>query len=103
FRPFHPLGLAGPPVHRTEQQHQRATSGNRARLFMTPPSFQLTVVARGTEFDPSACTNVIRNVDPRPSTLFRSIRPPCASTAQRAMASPRPAPPRSRDRALSIR
>ena len=63
----------------------------------------LTVAARGTEFDPSACSNVIRNVDPRPSILCSSIRPPCASTAQRAIDSPRPAPPRSRDRALSIR
>ena len=45
----------------------------------------------------------VANMVPCPSWLWSSIRPPFASTAQRAMARPSPTPPVSRDRASSMR
>ena len=45
----------------------------------------------------------MRQVLPWPSSLSSSMRPPWTSTAQRAMQSPRPAPPRSRAPSRSVR
>src|SRR3569833_1481140 len=63
---------------------------------------------------PSACASSIssathslwsriRNVVPRPSSLFTSIRPPCASTMPFAIGSPRPTPSRRRRSACQNR
>src|SRR5262249_26352587 len=45
----------------------------------------------------------IRNVLPFPRSLSNSMRPSCASTTQRASGSPSLEPPKSLERALSIR
>ncbi len=47
--------------------------------------------------------NAMRKTLPWPGALLTSMRPPWASTAQRAIANPRPKPPASRLRAGSIR
>jgi len=42
-------------------------------------------------------------VEPRPSSLWHSMVPPCAATRLCEIARPRPVPPTSRERALSTR
>src|ERR671911_1188512 len=54
-------------------------------------------------FASAATGNWNVNVLPFPGSLSAQIRPPCASTTERAMARPIPVPPSSRERALSTR
>ena len=61
------------------------------------------IVAPAAPLPFSTTGSTMRKVLPFPTSLSTSMRPPCASTAQRASESPRPAPPRSRERALSTR
>ena len=50
-----------------------------------------------------SCGNTMRKILPFPSSLSTSMRPPFASTAQRAIERPSPSPPVSLDRPLSTR
>src|SRR5215472_7743970 len=54
---------------------------------------------REQDYGFSAVGSEMRNCEPQQATLWASMAPPCMSTIQRAIASPRPEPPGSPGRA----
>src|SRR6266542_5667368 len=68
-------------------------------------SFEGTALERSPTGSPEADATGSSNVNalPPPGSLSAQIRPPCASTTERAMASPIPVPPSSRERDSSTR
>src|SRR5512132_2349598 len=68
-------------------------------------SFEGTALERSPPGSPDVEATGSSNVKalPRPGSLSAQIRPPCASTTERAMASPMPVPPSSRERDSSTR
>ena len=77
------------PLPRAERRRRAARKAPRRGRSATTGAGSGRITSRSAE--------PARSVDPRPTSVSRSIRPPSACASSRAMARPRPVPPPSRD------